>query len=424
MGRRPNGASSIYKGKDGYWHGRVTVGTKDDGKPDRRHVRGRTEAIVTKKVRELERERDSGRVRTAGQRWTVAAWLTHWVETIAAPSVRENTIAGYRVAVNRHLIPGLGAHRLEKLSPEHLERFYTKMQENGSSAGTAHQAHRTIRTALNEAVRRGYLGRNPATLAKAPRLTEQEIEPYSVEEVQRILSAADSRRNSARWAIALALGLRQGEALGLRWSDVDLSRGTLRVRRGRLRPKYTHGCDGKCGRKPGYCPQRQQARPDTNDTKSRAGRRTVGVPGELVALLRRHREEQETERKTAAQLWHDEGWVFATPTGRPVNPNTDYHEWKQLLRDAGLRDGRLHDARHTAATVLLILGVPERAVMGIMGWATTGMAARYQHLTDPIWADVAKRVDGLIWKPADDADGSTEEPTDLDDGAAGVHVAA
>jgi integrase len=277
----------------------------------------------------------------------------------------------------------------------------------GSSAGTAHQAHRTIGTALNEAVRRNYLGRNPASLAKAPRLTEQEIEPYSVEEVQRILTAVSQRRNHARWAVAHALGLRQGEALGLKWSDVDLDRGTMRVRRGRLRPKYAHGCDGKCGRKPGYCPQRRQTRPDTDDTKSRAGRRTVGVPEGLAALLKRHREEQEVERETAGQLWHEEGWVFATPTGRPVNPNTDYHEWKQILRDAGLRDGRLHDARHTAATVLLILGVPERAVMGIMGWATTGMAARYQHVTDSIRSDVAKRVGGLIWKPADTGEGST-----------------
>jgi integrase len=192
------------------------------------------------------------------------------------------------------------------------------------------------------------------------------------------------------------------------------------VRRGRLRLKYAHGCDGKCGRKAGYCPERRQTRPDTDDTKSRAGRRTVGVPEELAALLKRHREEPEVERETAGQLRHDEGWVFATPTGRPVNPNTDYHEWKQILRDAGLRDGRLHDARHTAATVLLILGVPERAVMGIMGWATTGMAARYQHVTDSIRSDVAKRVGGLIWKPVDAAEG----PTDPEDGAAGVPAAA
>jgi integrase len=135
----------------------------------------------------------------------------------------------------------------------------------------------------------------------------------------------------------------------------------------------------------------------TDDTKSRAGRRAVGLPAELGALLVRHREEQERERAAARQLWRDSGYVFATPVGEPINPNTDYHHWKRLLADAGLRDGRLHDARHTAATVLLILGVPERAVMGIMGWSTTAMAARYQHVTGVVRGDAAQRVGGLIW---------------------------
>jgi integrase len=126
----------------------------------------------------------------------------------------------------------------------------------------------------------------------------------------------------------------------------------------------------------------------------------LGLPAQLVELLRNHKMAQEQERTTAAQLWNEGGWVFTTPTGRPLNPNTDYHDWKRLLQDAGIRDGRLHDARHTAATVLLILGVQERAVMDVMGWATTGMAARYQHVTDPVRADIAKRVGGLIWQAA------------------------
>ncbi|MDI6104946.1 tyrosine-type recombinase/integrase [Actinoplanes sp. NEAU-A12] len=121
----------------------------------------------------------------------------------------------------------------------------------------------------------------------------------------------------------------------------------------------------------------------------------------MPELLKAHKTEQAAERKKAAQLWEEGGWVITNPVGRPLNPNTDYHEWKQILRDAGLRDGRLHDARHTAATVLLILQVHERAAMGVMGWATTAMAARYQHLTDPIRADIAKRVGGLIWKPSE-----------------------
>ncbi|WP_382465425.1 tyrosine-type recombinase/integrase [Streptomyces noursei] len=398
--RQPNGASSIYLGKDGRWHGRVTVGVKDDGTPDRRHVSRKTRAEATKAVRELERQRDSTGVRKAGQTWTVNTWLTHWVENIAAPNVGENTIDGYRVAVYHHLIPGLGAHRLEKLEPEHLERFYQKMRANGSAAGTAHQAHRTVNTALNEAVRRRHLTTNPASIAKAPKLEEEEVEPYSVQEVQRLLAEAAKVRNTARWVIALALGLRQGEALGLKWEDVDFEAGVILVRRGRLRPRYKHGCGNRCGRKPGYCPQKINIRRETKDTKSRAGKRPIGVPEELLNLLRRHKEKQERERALARDLWVEKGYVFTSPTGEPLNPNTDHHKWKDLLKAAGVREGRLHDARHTAATVLLILGVPEAVVDRIMGWEpgkSARMRRRYQHLTGQVLQQTAAKVGGLLW---------------------------
>lgn len=400
--RQPNGTSSVYEGKDGYWHGRVTVGVRDDGKPDRRHVMRKSKADAIRAVRKLERDRDSATVQAPGRVGTVGEWLEHWVENIAAAVVRENTLAGYRVAIRTHLIPGIGAHRLDRLQPEHLEKLYARMIRNGSSPGTAHQVHRTLRTALGEAERRGRITRNPAALAKAPRVSETEVEPYSVDEVRRLLTTAAEGRNHARWAIALALGLRQGEVLGLRWTDVDLDTGTLLVRRGRLRPRYRHGCGGSCDKKAGYCPNRVADRPETDETKSRAGRRAIGLPDELVALLKSHREEQDRERDTAAQLWRDSGYVFTDERGEPLNPNTDYHHWKKLLRDAGVRDGRLHDARHTAATVLLILGVPERAVMGLMGWSTTAMAARYQHITGVVRSEVAQRVGGLIWGRPDD----------------------
>ncbi|MEW1866456.1 site-specific integrase [Streptomyces sp. NPDC088194] len=266
------------------------------------------------------------------------------------------------------------------------------MQEGGSKPATTHQTHRTLRVALGEAVRRGHLTVNVAKIAKAPRLEEEEIEPYTVEEVQRILLAAEKRRNTARWVIALALGLRQGEVLGLQWSDVDLDAGVIRVRRGRLRPKYAHGCGGACGRKPGYCRQRTQIRRETKDTKSRAGRRAIGLPDELVKLLRRHRDVQAHERADARQLWTEKGYVFTSPIGEPLIPNTDYHHWKELLQEAGVRD-----ARHTASTVLLLLGVPERIVMAIMGWSSASMAKRYQHVTDPLLHDTAQRVQGALW---------------------------
>jgi integrase len=284
------------------------------------------------------------------------------------------------------------------------------MQRNGSAAGTAHHVHRTVRNALNEAVRRGHLARNPVLLAKAPKLSDEEVEPYDLDEIQRLLKVVSERRNGARWVVALALGLRQGEALGLKWTDLDLENGTLRIRRGRLRPKYTHGCGEVCGRKAGYCPKKQQVREDTGPTKSRAGKRTIGLPDPLVALFRTHRKKQDAERRIARQLWQDEGWVFAKPDGRPLNPNTDYHEWKELLKEAGLRDARLHDARHTAATVLLILGVPTPTAMAIMGWSSAAMAKRYQHIIDSVRRDVAEQVGGLLWEG---------EPGDQDGGGEG-----
>lgn len=123
----------------------------------------------------------------------------------------------------------------------------------------------------------------------------------------------------------------------------------------------------------------------------------MGLPDQLAQVLKRHREQQEADRLHAANLWQAGEWVFCGPTGKPINPNTDYHRWKALLEKAGVRDVRLHDARHTAATVLLVLGVLERTVMGIMGWSSTAMAARYQHVTDPMRATVATKVGGLLW---------------------------
>ncbi|MET7694152.1 site-specific integrase [Streptomyces sp. NPDC005483] len=402
--REPNGAASIYKGADGRWHGRVTVGVGPDGQPDRRHVGRKTKAEVLKAVREIERKRDSGSLSKPGQKWTLGSWLEHWVHEIAEKYAAENTYAGYEVDVRVHLVPGLGAHRLDRLEPEHLEAFYAKMQREGSKAGTAHHVHRTVRVALAEARRRGHVSRNVAEIARAPRIEEEEVEPYTIEEVQSLLLEAARLRNSARWVVALAIGLRQGEALALQWEDVDLDAGYVRIRRNRLRPRYRHGCDGEpCGRKPGYCPKREQTRREHKTTKSRSGRRTVGLPAPLIKLLRKHKEEQDRQRAEAGADWEDKGYVFATPTGGPLSPNTDYHVWKRLLRDAGVRDGRLHDARHTAATVLLLLGVPDVIVDAIMGWEPGGaarMRARYMHVTGPMLRKVADQVGEKLWGPA------------------------
>lgn len=181
-----------------------------------------------------------------------------------------------------------------------------------------------------------------------------------------------------------------------------LDDGLLSVKRSRTRPRYEHGCQPNCGHKyAGHCPARQNMRPLTDTTKSRAGNRIVPLPGAIVDLLLAHREFQSVERQRAAQLWSDEGWIFADETGRAINPRTDWDNWKRLLATAGVRDGRLHDARHTAATALLLLGVHERTIMSVLGWSTTAMATRYTHVITPIHGDLASRLDGLLRSSTD-----------------------
>lgn len=397
-GRAANGASSIYQDKDGKWHGRVTMGVRDDGKPDRRHVRGKNRAETTQKVRALEKERDSGRVRKPGRAWTVEQWLTHWLDNVAAHSVRYKTLVGYRTDVTRHLIPGIGAHRIDKLEAEHVEKLYGRMLGAGLAAGTVHHVHRTLRASLSEAVKRKHVAVNVATIAKPPRVDEDEIEPFTVDEARRLLAVAGDGRNAARWAVALSLGLRQGEALGLRWPAVDLAGRKLRVARSLQRRTWQHGCGGTCGRKRGAdCPQRHGGGLMLDDVKSRAGRRTLALPGPLLELLVAHREAQDRERAAAGPLWEDHGFVFAQPNGRPIDPRADHQAWKELLEHAGVREARLHDARHTAATVLLVLKVGTRAVMDLMGWSSSSMASRYQHVTDELRHDIASSVGATLW---------------------------
>jgi integrase len=429
--RAPNGASTIYYSEyDGKWHGRVTMGIRDNGKPDRRHIKRRTESEVISAVRELERQRANGTAPRAGRPQTVAQWLTHWVEHIAAPAVRYKTLEGYRTAIYNHLIPRVGDHRLNKaLAPELFERAYAAMLREGFSPGTVHQVHRTARTAFREAHRRRVIGVNPFTVIKAPRVDDKEIEPFTVAEVRALMTAALARRNGVRFVLALALGTRKGETLGFRWSRLDSGTKVLWIRTQRQRHTYRHGCPDPvrcaaphhkvascadncrrhrrtcpppcpagCVRHARYCPRRKGGVVEV-DVKSKAGRRGIRLPDPLFALLEQHRQTQNQERQLAGTAWHGGDWMFTQSNGTPLDPRADHDEWKALLVAAGVRDARLHDARHTAATVLLLLGVPERAVMEFMGWSQATMAHRYQHVTAGLRDDIADRLSGFLWQP-------------------------
>ncbi len=402
--RATDTTASRYKAADGRWHAKVTMGLRPDGTVDRRHVSRKTKTELEKAVRALERSRDTGAFVWTADDPTVADWIAHWLENILPMSARRKTLATYRSQMRRHVLPVLGREQLSELTTEQLEKLYRDLVAAGHSGHTVRAVHRVLRAALNEAVRRRRLHANPAQWARPPRAEVPETDPLTIEESRRILAAASSRANPPRWSIALSLGLRQGEALGLLWQDLDLERSTLQVRRSVQRWTWLHGCTDAgqrdpCGRKRGAeCPHRRDGGIRLVEPKTKASRRTIVLPPQLVEELRTHRAAQLRARLEWGALWDDtHDLVFASVTGSLIDPAQDHREWKALLAAAGVRPMRLHDARHTAATLLLLQGVDVRTVMAVMGWTEMATAQRYTHAVDELRVRAATRMGELFW---------------------------
>ncbi len=206
--------STTYRGADGNWHARVTMGRRPDGTTERKHVQRRTKTELREAVRELERSRDAGTYVWTQDDLTLDDWLSHWLDNVLPMTARWKTLSTYRSQMSRHVLPSLGNWGMSEIQPEHLESHYRRLQSDGHSVHTIRAVHRVLRSALNEAVRRRRLASNPALIARPPRAEDVEVEPLSIEESRRILTAAQTSTSPARWSIALSLGLRQGEALG------------------------------------------------------------------------------------------------------------------------------------------------------------------------------------------------------------------
>jgi integrase len=378
-GRGANGRSTIVKQDDGRWHGFVSMGAKGDGSRDRRHVSAATRAAVVEKVKSLEAKRDAGMVSASGKSMFVDEWLDYWAENIASVRVRARTLATYRTMIRLHLNPYIGKRRLDQLQPEHLEQTYKQLLGKGLSPASVLRVHRMLHRALKIAMQRDRVARNVATLVEPPRQERPKTpEPLDVEECKRVLAAAEGLRNSARWTVALALGLRQSEALALQWKDIDFDRGTLSVRRG------LHRVPGE-----GLV---------FTEPKTDRSRRTIAVPAPLIEALRRQRVAQNEERLVAGTEWDDWDLVFAQPNGRPLDKHSDYEAWIKLLNRAKVRHIRLHDGRHTAATLLLTAGVHPRVVMELLGHSqmrtTTDI---YSHVMPALAQEAADRMAKTLW---------------------------
>lgn len=443
--RQPNGNPKIFRGYDGRYHGFITIGLKDDGSPDRRHRQGKTATDVRNKLRDLIRKRDAGHVPGTGRVPTVAEWVTTYLDTIAPRSLAPRSLDDYWSKARNWIIPGLGQHKIDRLQPEHLDRLYARMLEAGKAPSHVLKVHRVLSRMLKIAVRRGLVARNVALLVEPPTVRETEIIPFTREETRQILTAAQRRPSAERWAVGLALGLRQGEALGLRWSYVDLETGRVRVWWQLQRNKWQHGCKDPhaCGarrhktrRCPKNCKQHKRACPPpcpkdcarhaSTCPQHKAGglvfrepkgksKRTVSLPPELLPMLRAHQAEQRRLRTQAGAAWQEHGLVFCQPDGRPIDPRDDWEDWKDLLRAARVRDARVHDGRHTSATLLLEYGVAVRIVMEILGHSDLRVTTRYTHIATPLADEAARRMGQALWGGDATATGAATEKAQASD---------
>jgi integrase len=376
MARRGHGEGSIYLRSDGRWAATISL---EDGK--RKTFYGKTRREVQEQLKTALHEQQKGLLVTGPQQ-KVAQFLTHWLENVHKQSIRSRTYERYEEIVRLHLVPGIGHHQLQKLSPQHLQMFYTKKLEEGLSTTTVISFHNVLHKALETAVRWNLISRNTCDLVSPPRRKRFEIQPLSIEQVQQLLAAARGHRMEALFILALASGLRRGELIGLKWQDINFETGALQVRR--ILTRVPSKLPGK-----GYV----EAEPKTDK-----GRRSILLPPFVIEALKQHRVKQLENKLKAGSAWQDHDYVFCTSIGTHLNPTRDVlDQLKALLQKAGLPDIRFHDLRHSSATMLLGMGVHPKIVQEILGHSQISMTLdTYSHVLPTMQREAMSKMNDAL----------------------------
>lgn len=320
---------------------------------------------------------------TAAPRLTIAEFLKVWLRDVAAARLRPSSYRRVEGIVRVHLIPALGRHQVSQLRPQHVNQMLRAKARSGLAPKTCQHIRTTLRTALGQAVKWEIARMNAAALSEPPRAQAAEIEAISRDDARAILDAVRGDRLYALYAVALGLGLRQGEALALQWRDVDLEGRTLVVRQTLHKLKDAEG----------------ESEYQFLEPKTRRSRRTIVLPDPLVVALREHGEQQLAERQQLGQLWAT-NWgdlVFATESGRPLHGPTVTRRFQAMLKASGLPRRRFHDLRHACATLLLAQGVPARVVMEVLGHATIAVTMNtYSHVLPELQREAADRMGEVL----------------------------
>ncbi|MFD9241187.1 tyrosine-type recombinase/integrase [Streptomyces sp. NPDC059556] len=370
--RNPNGAGTITQRKDGRFQAAVYV-LQPDGTRARKFAYGKTWAECDAKRRALLDKVASGTpVPTRSAK--LSEWLTYWLESVVEPRRKLSTYDKYEAHVRLYLSPMLGTKRLESLSVPDVRRFLLQLEKK-TTAATAKESHRVLRTALSAACREELIVRNVAKLVEPPKAAVRDLSPWSLEETLDFLAVSRRDPLYAAFVLAIAMGLRRGELVGLRWNDIDLENRVLLVRQQ---------------------VQRRRGVLYNDETKGRRSR-AIPLPAMCLAPLRWHRMRQKETYKAAGTEWSATGYVFATRTGRPVEPRNVHRSFVRVSEAAGLRLIRLHDARHGCATLLTAAGVAPRVVMEILGHSQISLTMDvYTHVVQDTQREAISHMDRLL----------------------------
>ena len=376
--KRANGEGNIRKRSDGRWEGRYTAGHDPvTGKRITKNVLGKTQAEVREKLRRTIEETRGLDVARAGE-YTTGQWLEVWFNDYAMLKVRPSSHQTYRGYLDHHIKPYIGNIPLTKLSSLDLQRLYKKLlsdgrvdrieskkQPKGLSAKTVRNIHQIISSALKLAVEQKLIARNPAEGCALPKVERKEMQTLPVEQLTSFLREAKDSGVFALYYIDLTTGLRRGELLGLKWSDIDLEKGDLRVQRqiGRI--------DGKIIEMP---------------LKTKNAYRTLPLSADAIDVLKAQKNKVGSSE-----------WVFPSPTGGPMSPDSVLHMLHRVLKRAGLPKVRFHDLRHTFATLALQNGVDIKTVSGMLGHFSAGFTLdTYAHVTTSAKREAAKTMGNLL----------------------------
>ena len=376
--KRANGEGSIRKRKDGRWEGRYTAGHDPaTGKTIYKNVLGKTQAEVKEKLKRAIEDSAKLDMSKVGQ-YTVGQWMDVWFENYAKIKVRPSSHQTYRGYIENHIKPNIGSIPLNKLTSLELQKFYKKLlgngrverieskkQPKGLSAKTVRNINQIISSALNLAIEQKLLLTNPADACALPKLEHREMKTLPVEQLASFLREAKESGVFEMYYIELATGLRRGELLGLKWSDIDLEHGSLRVQRQIAR------IDGEIVEAP---------------LKTKNAYRTLPLSADAIDVL-----------KTQKKKCGNSQYVFPSPTGGPISPDSVLHMLHRVLKRAGLPKVRFHDLRHTFATLALQNGVDIKTVSGMLGHFSAGFTLdTYAHVTTSAQKEAANTMGGVL----------------------------